>query len=464
MRRLAVALLLVSGCVTVPAAGGSSDEWSEVRTEHFRVRAQADAQTTADLAHALEDLRAGVAVYWNANPKDHLELVVYRDASALAEFTQGPGFVHQGANGTTLVTSLQGAADPAFVRMEAHELAHLIGAYVMPRQPRWLSEGLAQYLETLDLTVSPGKVTYGRPPASLKPADLIANPVTLAQLWDWTVDDQLDAQRLGASWWVVHFLADRYEERFELWQRSVARGEDAKPSFDRAFVGLPAEKLEAEMLEGLRAGKLEFPAVALPGGERPKPDVGRPDAADLHALRAELLLLSSPLEFEVRRGAANAELDAALAIDPRNADALVLRARLIPDPTVAHAFAQKIVEALPQDAKAWGYLASIIGREGDDPRETLQFALALAPEHPGLLNTLAWYASLYGDKQVAAKSAEKAAALRPWSAAMVDTHAAVLGAAGRCPEAAARERQALDLAVHAPPQQRAVYLGRLRAY
>jgi Flp pilus assembly protein TadD len=94
----------------------------------------------------------------------------------------------------------------------------------------------------------------------------------------------------------------------------------------------------------------------------------------------------------------------------------------------------------------------------------LQFGLALAPDHPGLLNTLAWYSAYYGDRQAAAKSAEKAAALRPWSAAMVDTHAAVLGAAGRCPEAAARERQALDLAVHASAGQRAAYLGKLKAY
>lgn len=463
MRWIAVALLM-SGCVTAPSAVGDRTEWTEVRTEHFRVRAQADAQTATALGNALEDLRAGVAAYWGINPKDRLELVAYRDASALAEFTAAPGFVHQGSSGAVLVTTLDGAHDPAFVRMEAHELTHLLGAYFMPRQPRWLAEGLAQYLETLDLTVAPGKATYGRPSGTIKPDDLSARPLTLAQLWDWTTDDTLPAERTGWAWWAVHFLADHHGERFDLWQRSMARGEEARPSFDRAFAGLPPEKLEADMLEGIRARKLEFPSAPLPAGERAKPEVARADEAELYALRAELLLQSSPLEFEVRRVAATAALDAALALDPRNADALVLKARLIPDPAQARAFAQGLVGQLPQSAKAWGYLASILGREGEDPRETLQFALALAPDHPGLLNTLAWYAALYGDRPNAVKAAERAVALRPWSAAMVDTQAAVLGAAGRCPEAAARQRQALDLLVHGPLPQRTAYLSRLKAY
>ena len=464
--------LLLTACVTDQAAKGGEEravsEWVEIHTEHFRVRAQLDEQAAFEAARSLEVMRAGVLAYFGARgpPKDHLDVLVYRDASSLADFvaTGVAGFVAQGSNGPSIVTSAAGLHDPAFVKVMSHEIAHHVSATLMPRQPRWLSEGLAEYLETFDIDPVHNKVTYGKPPGSVGPADLSGAPITLAQLWDWTTQDDLTAQRAAWAWWLVSYLANTYAERFDVWQRAIGRGDEPRQSWDRTFAGLSDSALEAEILGALKLRQLKFQKIDFdhtPGDA----DVVKLDLGDIHVARAELLLQqSSPLDFEYRRATATAELEAALARDPYNADARVLKARLISDPVAARAFAQKMVEDLPQNAKAWGLMASLMGRDGEDPRGTLQFALALAPNHPGLLNTLAWYSALYDDKAAGMKLAELAATLRPWSAAMVDTHAAALGAAGRCPEAAIRQRQALDLLVHGSAGQRAAYLEKLRAY
>ena len=458
--------LVLTACATQQASfgAGAGEEWIEVRTEHFRVRAQLPEAAAVEAAHGLEARRAGVVAYWGPHlaVKDRLDVIVYRDAAALADFV-APGFIAQLSNGPAIITSREGLRDPAFMRVQAHQIAHHVSAYVMSRQPRWLSEGLAQYLETFELDTARETVTFGRPPGSIGPADLTGQPVTLTELWEWTTEDGQHAQKSAWAWWLVDCLASTHAERFDLWQRAIARGEEPKQAWNRSFAGLTDAALEAEILGALQLRQLKFgtaPYAFKPGTA----DVFPLAAADMYALRAELLLTSSPADFEVRRRLAVEQLDSALAADPRNADALVLKARLIPDPAAARAFAQRLVQVLPQSAKAWGLLASLLGRDGEDPRETLQFALALEPDHPGLLNTLAWYSTLFDDKAQGLKLAEKAAALRPWSAAMVDTHAAVLGATGRCQEAAARQKQALDMLVHGSAAQRAQYVARLREY
>lgn len=441
--------------------GADVSDWSEIQTDHFRLRAQLDEASALDAAHGLEAVRAAMLAYWpEAAPRDRLEVLVYRDVTSLADFGAAPGFIAQTANGPMIVTSIVGLHAPEFQKVIAHHLAHQLAAWQLPRAPRWLSEGLAEYLESYE--VNGASVTFGKPPGTVGPADLSGQPVTLAQLWDWTTQDDLPAQRAAWAWWFVAYLQNTYAESFELWQRAIARGEEPKGAWTRSFSGTTDELIEAEVLAALQKRQLKFQKVTFafkPGHAEPV----RIDAASLHSTRAELLLQSSPLDFEYRRAAATAELEAALAIDAKNVDALVLKARLMPEDS-ARAFVQQLTQTLPQSAKAWGLMASIVGRDGDDPRETLQFALALSPDHPGLLNTLAWYSTLYEDKTEGMRLAEKAAALRPWSAAMVDTSAATMGAAGRCAEAAARQRNALDLLVHASAEQRADYVTRLRAY
>ena len=442
--------------------GADVSDWSEIQTDHFRLRAQLDEASALDAAHGLEAMRAAMLAYWPAAaPKDRLEVLVYRDAASLKDFGAVPGLIAQTSNGPMLVTSIVGLHTPEFRKVIAHHLAHQLIAWQMPRAPRWLSEGLAEYLESFE--VDGASVTFGKPPGTVGPDDLSGAPVTLAQLWDWTVQDDSPAQRAAWAWWFVSYLQNTYAESFELWHRAIVRGEEPKAAWARSFTGTTDELIEAEVLAALQKRQLKFQKVDFAfkqGHAAPVPV----NASSLHSTRAELLLQSSPLDFEYRRTAATAELDTALALDVRNDDALVLKARLLSDPDAARAFVQQMTQTLPQSAKAWGLMASIVGREGDDPRETLQFALALAPDHPGLMNTLAWYSTLYEDKTEGMRLAEKAAALRPWSAAMVDTSAATMAAAGRCPEAAARQRNALDLLVHASAAQRADYVTRLRAY
>lgn len=52
--------------------------------------------------------------------------------------------------------------DSPDLRLQTHELAHYLSNFVLLRQPRWLAEGLARYLETIHVKPSTNEVVLGR--------------------------------------------------------------------------------------------------------------------------------------------------------------------------------------------------------------------------------------------------------------------------------------------------------------
>ncbi len=456
------ALLGVAGCATVPRPEPAESGWVEVHTRHLNIRAQLDEGAAIEVARSMEAVRSGLTAFFQTDlDEDRLDAVLFRDHASLSDFAPFAvrGFLVETHSGPWLVTSLTAFRDSSFQIVEAHELAHHLSAYVMLRQPRWLSEGLASWLETLELDRAHHRVVFGKPPSWIRPEDLATRPVTTAALWQWQgpeIPPQEAYGHVAQSWWLVHHLLEKRPAQFADFRRLLKTGADPRAAWNQAFIGLTDAALDAELLSSLP--HLTDQRSALPLKLEPvEPTVSPLPAAEVHAIQAVLQAHSSePLERSRAIQKIEQQLNAALGLDPQNERALLLTAWLVIDDRQRIAFLRRVVGQLPYSGKALGALALNLALKGEDPRAMLQHAHALEPTDPNILDRLAWYSAVYGEPTRAVALAEEAVSRRPWSPDFVSTLALALGAAGRCPEAAERQAQALDLLGHSTLDRRAL--------
>ena len=106
--------------------------------------------------------------------------------------------------------------------MLRHELAHYLAFHVLVRQPRWLAEGLATYLQTVVVGTYQGKpaAAVGLPPRTV-PLDLLgAEPASVGKL--------LRGEDLDYLWsgLLVHWLVNQRSDEFADYQQRLARAEE----------------------------------------------------------------------------------------------------------------------------------------------------------------------------------------------------------------------------------------------
>ena len=158
--------------------------------------------------------------------------------------------------------------------------------------------------------------------------------------------------------------------------------------------------------------------------------------------------------------------DAALKIDPADANALVLRVQLASTKDRA-AIARQLTTLHPEDGRGWMLLGDAL-REGEATPEreaALRKAVALRPEDPNALNDLAWYHVQQGKAAEAGPLITKAVQIAPYDPFLLDTLAAVQAMSGRCSEAAATQARALDaLPEGMPASRRRDFAERLERY
>src|SRR4051794_11387506 len=189
--RLAIAFagFLVAGCVTSREAAGPANvapDWVSVTTPHLHLWAELDAASAANVGRGMEAVWSAVGAFWGPQleVQDRLEVVAFSNPQSLAStFPSGvAAYLFEGTFDPWMVTNLNGVGARAIA---AHELAHHLSAHQLQRQPHWLRDGLAMYLQTVEIDPSGASVTFGKPPTTIAPSDLTTNPLTLAQLWAW---------------------------------------------------------------------------------------------------------------------------------------------------------------------------------------------------------------------------------------------------------------------------------------
>ena len=478
---LAVCLLLSA---SPSKAADATAGWTEVRTEHITLKSDLGKEESARAALAVERTRTALlAAAWPGAKllqPERVDVVV---------FARQMDFLHYfGANLIGLffydqyppIAFLFGPPEKwekrATVAMEEttsvlkHEMSHHLAAYFYRRQPKWFSEGLAQYLETLRISEDGKSATLGE-------VNLVAMakynrfPQNVADVLAWS--GKLEAKDVtqvlglyGTSWLLVHWLNNVHPEEFARYQTLLAKGIDPDKAWKIVFPNLTNSELDILLYQYVRTGEYHYFVVPIPPAEGTLSS--RPMApAEVHATRARASLAGAAMAVDgtALRAEAQAELRAALADDPVDVGALRMSMAGISKPEERVALARRAAKAHPEDGLAWLTLAENLPttpEAWDERVQAFQKATALLPDNPVGFSHLAWMYLLKGEPQQALPLALTAVRMAPWNPGMLDMLARVLAGLHRCSEAVGMEARALDtLPERTGAEGHAEFAGRL---
>jgi tetratricopeptide (TPR) repeat protein len=481
LSRGAVALV----ALLVPAAWGGETGWREIRAPHVVLRTDLNSRDAREAALTVERYRAElIAAAW---PRANFPM---GDAIEMTAFAGRGDFEHYFTRRVTGVffhdlppqAVMWGAADgweqrkfmasPETTSILRHELTHHLAASIFRRQPRWFSEGLAQFLETIRPTDDRKSVVIGVANYEALTKYTRRKNVNVSQALSWkgkldSRDPRTTSALYGVSWAMVHWLFNEHSDQFVQLQALLAKGIDSDKAWKVILPALGAPNVDEALANYVHNGKYQEFHIPLP----PLPDLAlteRPlSEADVHATRANVAFhasLSVQASAELR-SEADQELTTALQLEPKNLLAEQLQIRLVPPPQRA-ALARKLTVEHPDDGQSWLVLSQMLGPDSPDERwAAVSRAVELLPDNPRALNSKAWLLLKQGKAAEAAAPATRAVALAPYSPQILDTLAAVQAALGRCTEAVATQERAVELLPEqATAGARQSYEGKLTEY
>ncbi len=471
---VAVALLVLAGGCALPrsvhsfrcpAEGGPP--WLEIESDHFLLKTDVAEEQAERVIRELETMRMAELGAWDGafDPPARLEVVVLRAWSEFQELLDDrsvQGYYAAGSRPRVVAgLFLDGrtSAPHRWLELKAqeeavageilrHELAHHLTFQVLLRQPRWLSEGMADYLAAIKLGT-----WRGRPAAAVGLAGREtwkARRVPAAALFAWRHGEQ-HGDYYASSWLLVHWLVNRRGADFASYQRRLARAEEPAAAWTAAFPDLdPADgaamaRLDRE-LDAYLASAANTPLrVMLPASE---PRLRRREIPppEVHAVRADLFL-HGPLPPEASRPKAEKEISASLREDPSGLPVALSLAQ-VGRREEALRLGRAAVATRPDDWRGWVMLAAGAADRDDLAAEylsALRRAAPLLPEEAGALNDVAWGLFESGLPGEAYPLAVRAARLAPANPSVLDTYGAILAALGRCENALLAQRRAVDL-------------------
>ncbi len=353
-----------------------------------------------------------------------------------------------------------------------HELTHHLAAYIYRRQPRWFSEGMAQFFETMRLSEDGKTATLGDVNLDAMQAYNFNRTVSVADAFAWggkldAMDEATTSGLYGLSWLLVHWLYNTHPQQFDRYQTLLVKGIDPDKAWKVAFPTLTPAALDVELNQYVHLGEFRNLSIAVP--EVPDAQRARPmTSAEVHATRARTAFASAAMQVhgEAQLADAKAELAAALAEEPGNVQALQMKMGTVPAAERV-ALGRRAAAAHPEDGVAWLLLADALADDAGSTEERAQAyrkATELVPDSPTAFNNLAWMELQKGRATEAVSLASTAVRIGPWNSAFLSTLAAALAGAGRCTEAVTAQARAADMLPEAAPAAtRAGYAARLAA-
>ncbi len=274
---------LVAAVLTLACArelrSRNSDLWLELQTEHFTLRTDVPEEDARRDIADLELIRnALLAAGWHGKTTSPARIVVVAVASdrELHEFLADPvvGLASSGYFGDRMIL-VRGDGNLLDSEVVKHEVTHALLREYLLTNPRWVEEGIACLLETLEIKRSRGVAVRGSSTWQRRQWLRYGQP-----LWtDWfmhvmgmgaIVNDDNGYQFETQAWGLVHWLVDTQPASFDRFMAGLARG------------------------EGMWTGCLPDVAIDDPRSRFPlKPWAGsvmlrKIAPAEVHALRAEL--------------------------------------------------------------------------------------------------------------------------------------------------------------------------------
>ena len=340
---LAVATALAACAAALPAVpskGGPA--WRELTSEHFTVWTDADPADARDLVREMERFRQVIigAAFPSVPTTGRILAILLRNDEELTLLSI-PG---------TARAFARPAASPLWQPMVVlsanreradstlpHELTHVISFGVIHHQPRWLSEGLAEFFETVQLDSDAATADVGLAPKALRERAQAARVrpmlrfIPVAELLAWKAISAHEEHQYASAWGLITFLINTHPQELVQYMRLVEiRGKsreivsaaDETALWREAFPSLPLADVDAQLEQWLLHGShlvthFKIKRRTWPVAERALGD------ADAYAIRGMLLglVVKHPVQ-------AQENLAAAIAADPTNVLARLITAAL----------------------------------------------------------------------------------------------------------------------------------------
>ena len=452
--------LCVSGCAGLKCPGDGGPQWVRATSEHFEVLAPLEAGDARAAVQKLETLRAGLhAVAWHGRPvpPGRLTVMLLRGEKDLQEFAPDSieGFVAWDDLGEKILVAPLTSSSGRSRRLDdeharavlTHELSHDLATAFLRRQPRWLAEGLATFLESMDLDERAGTASIGRPPAQMGRFFYgfgpLVRPSQLVHEQGFRYAGRPDYYPV--SWLLVRYLANELPVGFNEYQRRLFLAEAPEAAFKASFPDLTDQALDDGVADHLRAwmktgrsrlATAPFTPFAGEVAVQPLRD------AEVHALWANVRRVGA---LDAKSDArAHAEAAEAVRLDPASLTSLPFVLEKL-KPAERATLARFAARSSPNDWRAHALLGeSLAGLPGAEAERSaaVRRAVELQPGSPRAHRGVAQ--ALLDGNQLEAAVAEALAAARldPSDPLSLQVYADALSLAGRCEEA-------LDVQAHA---------------
>jgi tetratricopeptide (TPR) repeat protein len=434
------------------ARGGPA--WSQYRSQHFSIYSDAEPGEVAATADELELLRAQILEGMVSGPLEvpgRLRVVALADSRVFREVA-GPhvaGYFTEYLGEPVIVVPIAWIfQSPEII---AHELGHYLSRYLFPVQPRWFSEGLAGFVETVGSSEPRCRGRVGA--VSVQRARSVSDGrlPTAGELLSWAgaIDDDRPGSFHAGSWLLFGWLWNARSAQFAGYQRALSRGDPPDGAWRAAFPEYdqvdPAamDRLDQAVTDYRQRGTfLSYPVKASAQARLSK--VARVPPADVH-----LLLLGIRRRVggssEGASEAFRSELEEALQEDPLQPLALL---RVTKNPVSLQEALRRSTAARPGYALGWALLGESLRDPKDEAEREAAYrkALSLEPDSPTMSAALAWHLVRTDRSAEAWRLATFAADAVPWSPRNLMTLALAAAGSDRCDEALEARRRALALA------------------
>lgn len=362
----AVIMAAACGAAVPPIPGKGGPAWTELTSDHFTVWTDGDRERVRDLVEQMEHLhQVIVGVTFPSLPAGRTLVVALRDDDELAAFSSTAqaraSAVEAGIPLWQPMIALSASSRVEdTVRTVAHELTHVVSFAAVHHQPRWLSEGMAEFFETTRLRVRDGTAEVGNAPKLHGQPMWTARPIPVEQLFAWREVTAAEEREYSTAWELFTYLFNAHREELVHYlqllheagkPRDQATAQDAAQLWQAAFPSLALADVDQALRQWLFAGRHDVMRFTVHWHDWSVSERALRDA-DVFAARAMLCAAVAERPAEARSDAA-----AALALEPGNVTARLVTAMLDRTPiTVAQA--QVMIGAHGEDWRAW-WIAAI---------------------------------------------------------------------------------------------------------
>ena len=258
-----------------------------VRSQHFQLAGEvteAELRTVADRLEQFRDVFTQLFPQFDVNgSRSRANVLIFRDAESYRPFKPKradgsvdeniAGYFLAGENVNYITLAMKGGKTDPFHTI-FHEYIHFLlkSRNGKTQVPSWLSEGLAQYFETLQITED-GRVIMGAAPQNrlglLRRGEMIA-PTELFAVQASALHTDANIQRsmfYAQSWLLVHYLLHNGEgkpgDRLERFLRSVGQGSDTEKGLKQIY-GIGIDQLNEQLRSYVQKPALPTTAEPVP--------------------------------------------------------------------------------------------------------------------------------------------------------------------------------------------------------